>query len=165
MLAKKSKNYRLLLFLCLSFYQLDCIAQSEESSPQISKKNAISFNIAGTTPFVGVTYERLLSNRFNFEVGLGAYSVGVGIKYFPSPIIDNKMVFHIAIGTNVFVTPFDTFGSGDSSSINYLSVGLTYFGKGGFNFGIGVGYSLNYDFTFDELTGAPYGNLKLGYRF
>lgn len=162
----KSKTTQLLLFLFLSNFTIDtCQAQNDEATALVSKKNAISFNIAGTTPFVGFTYERLLSDRFNFEVGLGVYSVGVGIKFFPAPIVDNKMVFHVALGSNIFVTPFDTFGSGDSSSISYLTIGLTYFGENGFNFGIGAGQSLNYDFTFNELTRDPYGNLKLGYRF
>jgi len=142
-----------------------CFAQNNEGLNYISKKNAISLNVAGTTPFVGITYERLLSNRFNFEVGLGLYSVGLGIKFFPFPISDNKMVFHTGFVTNLFATPFDTFGSGDFSSTNYIMIGLSYFGKEGFNFAIDIGPSLNYDFTFNEISNPIYGNLKLGYRF
>ena len=141
------------------------VAISQEKVENVTRKNAISVNVAGTTPFIGITYERLLSDKINVEVGIGAVSVGVGIKYFPWPISDNKMVLHIGFSTNIFATPFDTFGDGDYSSISYVNVGLTYFGKEGLNFSIDVGPSLNYDLTFNETSFPIYGNLKIGYRF
>jgi len=138
---------------------------AQEKVENVSRKNAISINVAGTTPFIGITYERLLSDKINVEVGLGAVSVGVGFKYFPWPISDNKMVLHTGFSTNIFATPFDTFGDGEYSSISYAMVGLTYFGKEGLNFSIDIGPSLNYDFTFNETSFPMYGNLKIGYRF
>ena len=162
----KRKTIKLLLILCISIYFMDSsFGQDDEKWTSVSKKNSISLNIAGTTPFIGITYEHLISNRFNFEAGLGVYSIGAAIKYFPFPIYNNKMVFHLVLGTNLFSTPFDTFGSGDFSSTNYLALGLSYFGKEGFNFGLGIGPSINYDFTFKEVSQSFYGNLKLGYRF
>lgn len=162
----KRKTINLLLIFCLSIYSISsCIAQNEEKWEPVTKRNSISLSVAGTTPFLGIAYERLISDRFNFEAGLGVFSVGFAIKYFPFPIYNNKMVFHLDLGTNLFATPFDTFGSGDFSNTNYLAFGLTYFGKDGFNFGLGIGPSINYDFTFNEISQSFYGNLKLGYRF
>jgi len=132
---------KLFLLLCICAFLTDsCFSQTDENWSPVSKKNAISINIAGTTPLIGVTYERLISNKFTAEIGLGIYSIGVAIKYFPFSIYDNKMVFHSALGTNLFATPFDTFGSGDFSSINYLTIGLTYFGKEGFGFALDIGF-------------------------
>lgn len=162
----KRKTVKLILILCLGIYSMPSgIAQDDIKWSSVSEKNSISFNVAGTTPFIGITYEHLISNRFNFEAGLGVYSIGVAIKYFPFPVYSNKMALHLVLGTNLFSTPFDTFGSGDFSSTNYLALGLSYFGQEGFNFGIGIGPSINYDFTFKEIAQSFYGNLKLGYRF
>ena len=162
----KIKTIKTLLLLCFSFYQINmCCGQNDTIWSEVVKKNAVSINIAGTTPFLGITYERLITNQLNVEVGLGVYSVGAAITYFPFPIYKNKMVFHTALGSNIFATPFDTFGSGDFSNTNYLAVGLSYFGREGFNFGLGIGPSINYDFTFDEYARSIYGNLKIGYRF
>ena len=99
------------------------------------------------------------------EIGLGVYSIGAAVKFFPFSIFDNKMVPHIVLGSNLFATPFDTFGSADFSNTSYLNIGLSYFGREGFNFGLSIGPGINYDFTFRELTNPIYGNLKLGYRF
>jgi len=163
MLSKTIKFFLILsLGLCLVS---PCSAQDQNSLPSVTKRNAISFNIAGTTPFAGITYERLLSDRFNMETGLGVYSFGVAVKYFPYRIVDNKMVLHLVLGSNLFATPFDTFASGDVSSLHYFTLGLTYFGGQGFNFGLDLGPSINYDYTFKEVSNPIYGNLKLGYRF
>ncbi len=160
------ETFRYLAILCLAVCDVTCgWTQGNEGSGSVSRKQAISFNAAGSTPFIGVTYERLLSERLNVEAGLGLYSVGTAIKFFPLPIADNKMVLHAGLGTNLFATPFDTFGSGDVSSTTYLVIGLSYFGKDGFNFAFDVGPSINYDFTFHETALPIYGNLKLGYRF
>ena len=143
---------------------VSCSGQRTDN-PGITFRNAVSVNVGGTTPFIGITYERLLSDRFNFEVGLGAVSIGTAIKYFPWPIIDNKMVFHLVLGTNLFKTPLDDFVDGEASSTTFLTAGLTYIGIGRFSFSIDVGLGLNYDFTYDETTFPPYGGLKIGYRF
>jgi len=162
----KINNFTLLLILGICFTNVEsCMSQMDEKWVEITKKNAISINIAGTTPFIGITYERLLSNRLNVEVGLGVYSIGVAAKYFPFPIFNNKMVLHAAIGTNLFKTPFDSFSAEGFSNTNYVTIGLTYFGKEGFSFALDLGPGINYDFNFNEFSNLIYGNLKLGYRF
>ena len=146
-------------------YNISCFSQDPTGELPPSKENALSINLAGTTPFIGVSYERLLSDKINIEAGLGVFSAGIALKYFPFSIVDNKMVVDLVLGSNVFATPFDTFGSSDFSSISFLLIGLSYFGKEGFNFGLGIGPSINYDFEFNEISQPIYGNLKLGYRF
>lgn len=140
-------------------------AQEVSDSERVSRKNAVSLNVAGSTPLIGVTYERLMTDHFNFEFGLGLISVGTALKYFPWAISDNKMVFHTGLSTNIFSTPLDDLRSSDYSNITYLMIGLTYFGVGGFNFALDVGPSYNYDFTYNESSTPFYGSIKLGYRF
>ena len=154
------------ILLCFALViSISCQGQESYEWSSVTDSNAVSLNVAGTTPFVGIAYERLITNKLNFEAGIGVFSVGVALKYFPFPIYANKMVFHLELGSNLFGTPFDTFGSTDFSNTNYLAFGLSYFGREGFNFGLGIGPSINYDFTFDEVAQSFYGNLKLGYRF
>ena len=152
------------MILFFTFCSQDLCGQEVISKDSLSRKNALSLSVAGATPFIGVSYETLISDRIGIEGGLGILSFGGSIKYFVRPVSENLMVPHLALGTNLFSTPFDTFGSGDFSSITYGVIGLTYLGKGGFNFGLEAGISINYDFTFNETTFPPYGSLRLGYR-
>ena len=109
---------------------------------------------------MGITYERILSDKINFEIGLGIPSIGVGMKVFPSGIREGKLMFH----TGITATYFDTRDSflDALGVIAYLPLGMSYFGEAGFNFGIDVGPGVAMG---DETVFVPYGNLKVGYRF
>jgi len=126
------------------------------------RKNAISINALGTSPFVGVTYERIVSPKSSFEIGVGIPSVGLGLKLFPSGIQEQKLLFHTGITANV-TDLGDGVLIGGILYLAYLPIGISFFSTGGFNFGLDVGPSLVFDE--DESTFIPYGNLKLGYRF
>jgi len=54
------------------------------------RKNAISFNLLGTTPVIGLTYKRIVSNHVSLEVGVGLPSIGIGAKVFFSEIQEYK---------------------------------------------------------------------------
>jgi len=66
--------------------------------------NAVSLNVAGTTPLFGVTYERILSYKYSTEIGIGIVSAGVGIKYFPDPTLLTGMRWK-AIPGNIIPLP------------------------------------------------------------
>lgn len=127
------------------------------------RKNAISFNILGTTPIIGLTYERIVSNHVSLEVGVGLTSIGIGAKIFFSKIQEQKMMFN----TGLTATYFD-FGNGyliyGSGVIFYVPIGLSYYGSKGFNFGIDVGPGINTG-NEDGVILIPYAGLKLGKRF
>jgi len=132
------------------------------------KKNAVSFNFGGTTPLIGITYERLLSKNMSIELGIGKPSVGFGIKFFPYGIKTLKIRLHLGL-TAVYVNSGDNEIFGLKAIIIYLPIGLSYYGKNGFNFGfdLGPGILNNYSFYNNHYLDSnliPYGNLKLGIR-
>ncbi len=146
-----------ILFLSSTIYSQEIKNETNEI-----RKNAISFNIAGTTPIIGITYERIVSDKISLEIGLGFPGIGVGMKVFPFGIREGKLMFHTGI-TAIYVKSEDIWSGDDVTGvIAYLPLGMSYFGKHGFNFGIDVGPAVG---MYDETNLGPYGNLKVGYRF
>jgi hypothetical protein len=137
-------------------------AQETTSSIDGMRKNAISFNIVGTTPIIGITYDRIVSENVILEIGAGLPSIGAGIKYFPFGIKESKILFHVGLtGSYIFTEALDLSGTSEDESgvfFGYLPIGISYFGEHGFNLGVDLGPAVADGF-------APWGNLKLGYRF
>lgn len=155
-----TKNY-FLLSLSLVFISFSGNAQEATSGIDGMRKNAISFNILGTTPIIGITYDRLVSENVSLEIGAGIPSIGAGFKYYPWNIKESKILFHVGLSTSfIFSEAFDVWGTSDKSGVfmGYLPIGISYFGKNGFNLGVDIGPAVAAIVT-------PYGNLKLGYRF
>ena len=59
----------------------------------ITEKNNISFSILGSSSYVGVTYERMLTDNWVAEVGVGLLSVGFGATYYPWEIKEDDISF------------------------------------------------------------------------
>jgi hypothetical protein len=155
------KNQYLIL-ICFLFLSSTIYSQEIKNETNEIRKNAISFNIAGTTPIIGITYERIVSDKISLEIGLGIPGIGVGMKVFPFGIREGKLMFHTGI-TATYVKSKDIWSGKDVTGvIAYLPLGMSYFGKYGFNFGIDVGPAAG---MYDETKFGPYGNLKVGYRF
>lgn len=155
-----TKNYFLLGFF-LIFITFLGNAQEASSGIDGMRKNAISFNVLGTTPLVGFTYDRIVSEKVSLEIGAGFPSVGAGFKYYPWNIKESEILFHVGLSTSfVFSEVFDVWGTSDNSGLfmGYLPIGISYFGKQGFNLGVDIGPAV-------AAIVIPYGNLKLGYRF
>ena len=149
------------MILSLVFLSSFVYAQETNSDFDSMRKNAISFNILGATPIIGITYERIVSKNISLEVGAGIPSVGAGFKYYPWGIKESKILFHTGLtGSIVFSEAFDIWGTSDSNGVflGYLPIGISYFGKKGFNLGLDLGPAVA-DIV------APWGNVKLGYRF
>ncbi len=155
-----SKNNILLIFTVL-FISFNSIAQETTSGIQEMRKNAISFNILGATPIIGITYERIVSKNISLEVGAGIPSFGAGFKYYPWGIKESQMLFHTGLsGTYVETDFFDVWGTSDNTWVflGYLPIGVSYFGEKGFNLGVDLGPAVADTF-------AIWGNVKVGYRF
>lgn len=155
-----TKNY-FLLSLSLVFISFVGNAQEATSGIDGMRKNAISFNIAGTTPIVGIVYDRVVSENVSLEIGAGIPSVGAGFKYYPWGIKESKILFHIGLtGGYFFSEALDIWGSSDESGVffGYLPIGISYFGEHGFNLGVDLGPTVAANF-------GPWGNIKVGYRF
>lgn len=86
-----------LILICILFLGSTIYSQGIKNETDEIRKNAISFNLLGTTPVLGITYERILSNKISFEIGLGLPSIGVGMKIFPYGIREEKLMFHTGI--------------------------------------------------------------------
>ena len=129
--------------------------QGTETGLADFKKNGISVNLFGASPFFGLTYERLLSKYFSLEAGVGLVSLGGGIKIYPYKAKEGKAIFHT--GLTVAHEYFTEY------TITYIPLGVSFFGKKGLNFGLDLGPSY-YNDGYDNFI-FIYGNLKLGIRF
>ena len=129
--------------------------QGTETGLADFKKNGISVNLFGASPFFGLTYERLLSKYFSLEAGVGLVSLGGGIKIYPYKAKEGKAIFHT--GLTVAHEYFTEY------TITYIPLGISFFGKKGLNFGLDLGPSY-YNDGYDNFI-FIYSNLKLGIRF
>lgn len=130
------------------------------------RKNAISFNFLGTTPVVGITYERILSQYMSLELGIGSNSAGVGVKILPFEIKESSMMFTTGLSTTYADYKDGFLASGKRIQL-YVPIGLSYYGTKGFNFGIdvGPGYRIYTDSSNDDNGFLPWAGIKIGQRF
>lgn len=121
------------------------------------RKNGISVNLLGASPLFGLTYERLLARFLSLEVGLGIFGVGAGVKVYPFKAKEGKAIFHTGITRAAEAISRKT--------VTYVPLGISYFSRGGFNFGIDLGPAYYGDNGGPDEGFSVYGNLKLGIRF
>ena len=138
------------------------------------EKHSVSGNILGSSSLVGVTYERVLSKKFIFEVGFGYVGLGTGITFYPFKIKKANVCLYTGVKFSFLALPgvFGAYGG-------YIPFGLTFFSKHRLNIGLdfgpaiggwfkGGGHPAIYDPTIDYNDSGNinvYGNLKIGMRF
>jgi hypothetical protein len=125
----------------------------------ITQKNFISYNILGTASFLGVTYERMLTDKFAAEIGIGIISAGAGMTYYPGRIKEGDVSFYTGLkfsSPNIISVVFLLDDS--TEPILYIPIGLVYATSGGFSIGIDAGPNLIGDYS-------AWGNIRIGYRF
>lgn len=144
----------LTLLLLVSFFTL-LTAQSPKDT-KITYRQFVSGNLLGAASIVGISYERMVSNKLTWEVGLGV-GIGAGISYYPKEIQKAKWCFYTGFKLNSAALV----GSGGGYG-GYIPFGMTYFSKTGFNFGVDLGPALGN--INDQTQWLPYGNIKLGIR-
>lgn len=133
------------------------------------KMNAVSFNLLGTTPVVGLTYERIVSDYMSLEIGVGSNSFGVGTKIMPFKIKASMMMF--TTGLSVFYADYkDGFLANGKRTQVYVPIGVSYYGIKGFNFGIDAGpayriYHNDPNSNVDDNGFLPWAGIKIGMRF
>jgi hypothetical protein len=163
-----------LMFLFISFlvFSVNSWAQGGTNRSSEVKKNSISANILGTGSYIGFTYERLLFSKLNVEVGIGLIGIGGGITYYPFKANPKRICpyFGVKYTSHAIV-------DGAHKTVTYIPFGISYFGKGMFNFGIDIGPAVRHHIspgympTLEEQEKYPFtdygifGNLKLGFRF
>jgi hypothetical protein len=160
---------KILLSIMFLISTLPIFTQTSSKEDVELRKNAISFNILGPTPFVGITYERVITKNFIAEAGLGWVSFGLGVKVYPSQIKTAKIKFYLGVsgmGFNFNAAQGNFYYFGAEEYYVYIPIGFSYFSKRGFNFGFDLGPAAYYDVSaYDPWSYGALGNLRFGYRF
>lgn len=141
----------------ITIQKRDIKSQGIQNSFAQLRKNGISLNLLGASPFFGLTYERLLARFLSLEVGLGVIGAGAGVKVYPFKAKEAKAIFHtgITIATEAL----------SEVTVTYVPIGMSYFSRGGFNFGIDLGPAHYSEGWGNNENFSVYGNLKMGIRF
>lgn len=162
-----------ILFICVFLVPTNSYAQKQDKNSDAIEKNSVSINFLGSASLLGVTYERILSENFIFEVGVGYVGLGLGTTYYPFHIKKSKLCPYTGIKSSLVVLP------GVSGAYGaYVPVGLTYFSQHRYNIGLDFGPALGHwvksgggpaivDPTINRNDSGRinvYGNLKIGFR-
>ena len=135
------------------------ISNHSYGQSEVPEKNIVSFSILGTSSYFGVTYERMLTDKWAAEIGVGILSVGFGATYYPWSIKEDDVSFYTGLKFNSpnVIDALLLFPD-DLDPNFYIPIGFTYASSSGFNLGIDVGPSLNG-------STSVFGNIRLGFRF
>ena len=101
------------------------------------KAQSISVKVFGPPAWpLGLSYGQMLTERLSLELGVGLLSCGAGFDYYLTNPRERGFAFHTGLyGGYIF----------DSYPIFHIPVGVSYFGKGNFQ------YSLNYGLLYEQL--------------
>lgn len=140
---------------------LSLVANGQEKVTSLNtiKSNSISLGLMGTPGWpIGITYGQMLSDHLNFEIGAGVYSVGARFDYFITDPRTRRLNLYTGLSGAI------TF---DAYPMVYLPVGISYFGKNNFQYGIDAGllYSRGVSLSGNDVDFSPWFGLKAGYRF
>ena len=58
-------------------------AQEVESNISRIEKSSFSANIMGSSSLFGITFDKVLSDKFIWEIGFGYVGIGTGLTYYP----------------------------------------------------------------------------------
>ncbi len=125
----------------------------------ITEKNTISGSILGTSSYAGVTYERMITDEFVGEIGIGLLSVGLGVTYYPWKIKENHINFYTGLkyGSRNVITKLLLIND-KKDPVFYLPFGLNYSANEGMNLALDFGPSL-------YGSRSIFGNIRVGFRF
>ncbi|MDT7832960.1 hypothetical protein RQM59_11250 [Flavobacteriaceae bacterium S356] len=149
----KSKNpVIVLLFLALITFNDGFSQETRE------RKNAVSFSLFGTSPILGITYERLLTNTISAEVGVGLIGLGAGVNYYPLGLKARKVNFYTGLKYS-YIEDFILLNLDEQfyDSKVYIPIGINYLSPWNMNFGLDIGPAI--------VGNGFLGNVKIGFRF
>jgi hypothetical protein len=160
---------KIILIISIILCASTVFAQENKDNFEGFRKNAISFNFLGTTPVIGLTYERIVTNYTSLEVGVGTNSVGLGAKMMPFKIKESTMMFTTGL-TATYADYKDGFLANGKRVQLYVPIGISYYGTKGFNFGLDVGpgyrmYIKDSNSSIDDNGFLPWAGIKIGQRF
>jgi len=115
------------------------------------QKNRFNFNIMGSSPLFGISYERQFYN-FGYEFGIGIISTNTGLKYY---ILNNE---YNKIKPYVSIYHILNFRSLDAGWKTYIPVGIMY-DKNNWGLSLEAGLMANW---WDR---KPYNNIGFGLKY
>ncbi len=160
----KSKNIVLIISSVFYFYFLNHLYAQD----LVTEKNMLSASVLGTSSYLGFTYERLITDHFVAELGIGVLSLGFGATFYPSKIKENKMNFYTGLKygsrnalskfflRNVLRIQLEIIEK--KEPVLYVPFGINYPYNDDMNLALDIGPSLNGSTSI-------YANLRLGFRF
>lgn len=151
MLNNKNKLVFLVLlaFPMVSFGQDVAARKSEKKS---YPKNILSLKLGADDPWVGVSYERLLSKYLGAEAQIGLLGASLGVKLY-IPAIRNRRV-------NFYVGVMPGWGYGGRKT--YFPIGINALTKNNFRFSLDAGPRIWHSDDEDNFLGV---SLKIGKGF
>lgn len=160
---------KLILITSIVLFSSTVYSQDHKKGFDGLKMNAVSFNLLGTTPVVGLTYERIVSDYMSLEIGVGSNSFGVGTKIMPFKIKASTMMFTTGLSI-VYADYKDGFLASGKRTQFYVPIGISYYGIKGFNFGIDAGpayraFANDANSNVDDNGFIPWAGIKIGMRF
>ncbi len=122
------------------------------------RKNALSFSAFGTSPILGITYERLLTKSMSVEAGVGLIGLGVGVNYYLFGLKARKVNFYTGLKYS-YIDDLILFNLDEQfyDEKLYVPFGINYLSPWNMNFGLDAGPAI--------VGNGFLGNVKIGFRF
>lgn len=173
----------IVLFLILNLIGASALQGQSTELPTrlVEEKNAISFNLGGSTGGLGIAYERHIQNRVTLEAGLGYWLVGggygAGVLVYPyaKTTLDKANIY---FGIRHSHQAFTTLLTDHYSIRTYIPIGYSFYTDSHFTISMDIGPSfhkeIGYSFTFidsgrvitrNKTRNSVFGNLKVAFRF
>jgi hypothetical protein len=156
--------------ICCVFFSVSSLVVFCQNNGELPiRKNAFSLNIAGITPLVGFSYERLIKQKVCLETGLGLFSYGFGISYLPPKISRGQLHPYLGLKFSAFALP-----DVGNHKYFYLPLGVNYITAYQMQIGFDIGPSIDrhlggeygvFNKVFPYNSVGVYGNVKIGLRF
>ncbi len=149
----KSNKYLLSTLVLLPIALFSQNVETQKSDKITHPKNLISLKMGADDPWVGISYERLLTKNIGTEVQIGIIGASLGAKLYIPAIKSGRLNFSLGVLT----------GWGFLGGIKtYFPVGLNLLTKNNFRFSLDAGPRIWHDDNEENFLGA---SLKIGKGF
>ena len=139
--------YKLMLLLVLIF-PLVGTSQTSTTDKTIFPDKILSVKLGADDPWLGVTYEKLISQSVGLEGQIGFFGASFGVKYYFLALENKKINFSAGISP----------GLGLSGGKVYFPVAVNFWLKGNYRISFDMGPTVNFGST----NNIPNFSLKIG---
>jgi len=163
---------KLVITILLILAIIPCVnAQEVESNTFRIEKSSFSANIMGSSSLFGITFDKVLSDKFIWEIGFGYVGIGTGLTYYPFNIKKSKPCPYTGMKFSVLGLPEVVV-----AYWGYIPLGVTFFSNQRINIGIDAGPALGKieaggppeervdNSIFSDRKIRIFGNIKVSFR-